>query len=113
MRVSETIENVLGSNIEARSNDKILMLAVGERYGLILNEHQRQTFMKMPSFETIRRVRQKLQENGLYKASDEVRRQRKFKGIRNQQMMPQSKPEKIEGLVNNKLFNLPDKKRWY
>jgi len=101
MRVSYLIEDVLKENVGARSSDKELYIAVWERLGFYLSETQKAKFRDLPSTETIRRVRQKLQEQGFYQATDGVRRSRNFKSLEVQQRMPKTRPEKVEPLLEN------------
>ncbi len=70
--VKPIVEEVLNDYPETRNSDKTLILAVWEKYGLILNEEQRQIFNKLPSTESIRRTRQKFQEENKYKADHEI-----------------------------------------
>lgn len=102
MRASVIIENMLRDYPATRDSDRELYLKVWEQYGFILSDAQRAKFRDLPSSETIRRVRQKLQEQGLYKAQERIRRHRKFKGLEVQQKMPQTKPERVEPLLENR-----------
>lgn len=65
------VERILREYPQTRSDDRKLMLKVWESYGLYLSESQQQKFMghNIPSTETIRRTRQRLQEQGLYTPS--------------------------------------------
>ena len=84
MSQTKIVERVLQQQRQARSNDKLLMLAVWEQQGLYLNDHQRKKFMKCMTSETITRIRRKLQEHGQYSATPEVEQLRyeKFKEVR-------------------------------
>lgn len=70
----KTVEDILKAYPDTRGNDKLLILKVWEDYNLILTPYQRQKFMskELPSTETIRRTRQKLQECGRYMPVKEV-----------------------------------------
>lgn len=60
-----------------RDSDIELIIQVWEQEGLILSHHQQNILRtKCSKPETIRRLRQKFQERGLYPASDRVERAR-------------------------------------
>ena len=65
--VTLTVASILKDNHEARDNDKLLLLEVWERCGLKLTAEQRQMFVEeCPQSESVRRVRQKFQEQKMY-----------------------------------------------
>jgi len=70
--VKEYVTHVLTNDERARNDDKWLILRVLREMGFNIfipfNE-----FKDMPSFETIRRVRQKLQQDGFFQANDEIK----------------------------------------
>ena len=103
MRISYIVENTLERYPETRSSDQLLLLAVWSRLGFALSESQRQKFLNMPSSETIRRIRQKIQEQGKYPASENVRKHRKFKSMQVQQLIPNMKPDRVDFLINERL----------
>lgn len=74
--VKETVRKVLTYNIQSRSDDKVLMIDVWEHEGLFLSPAQKLSFMKCSHPESIRRTRQKFQEEGLYPATPEVKEAR-------------------------------------
>jgi hypothetical protein len=76
MRTKKLVERVLSQKPEARDDDKLLMLEIWEMQGLCFSETQKKAFRRASSPESIRRTRQKLQEEGQYKASKEVEEQR-------------------------------------
>jgi len=90
------IEEVLSEDEASRSSHKRLILKVWERMGLCLDEDQAALFFKMPSPETIRRVRQKFQEEGKYLGKNQS--DMKFKSLQIQQRMPQTKAEDVPQL---------------
>lgn len=98
MKTTNLIEQVLREHNAARSSDRILQLRVWHELGLILTPEQRAKFMEMPSSETIRRVRQKLQEDGKYLAAEPVRKTRYHKSLVMQQNAPTATPERIEAI---------------
>jgi len=70
--IKPQVEKVLSNSKEARNSDKELILQVWEACGLVLDEKQREIWKKLPSSESIRRTRQKFQEEGKYTADHEV-----------------------------------------
>lgn len=76
MRVKDKVARVLSTNTQARDNDKLLMLQVWEIEGFFLTDNQKKAFMKSSSPESIRRMRQKMQEEGKYRASEVVEQKR-------------------------------------
>lgn len=111
MKVSQAVEHTLKNNVGSRSSDKQLILAVWETYGFYLSASQALKFMDLPSPETIRRIRQKIQEEGKYPANEGVRRHRSFKSLQVQQSIPSVEADKVDELINNRLFDLPPKRR--
>lgn len=107
MKISDVVESTLAHYEAARSNDRLLLIQVWEAQGFIMTPEQKAKFMELPSAETIRRVRQKIQEEGKYPANEYVRKQRKFKGMQVQQIIPKTKSEKVEEIIQHRLFNLP------
>lgn len=75
----DKIEKILNDVPVSRSNDKLLMLMVWEAEGLPMGDVFKRIFLskQVSSPETIRRVRQKLQEQGKYQAADAVKEARK------------------------------------
>lgn len=58
---------------ETRDNDLLLMLKVWDREGFNLSDRQKEKFLSgLTKPESIRRTRQKLQQQGLYPANQEV-----------------------------------------
>ena len=76
MRTKKLVERVLQQQPEARDDDKALMLQVWEMQGLCFSETQKKAFLRASSPESIRRTRQKFQQDGEYRASTEVEEQR-------------------------------------
>jgi hypothetical protein len=76
MRVKDKVERVLSLKPETRDNDKLLMLYVWQIEGLNLSENQLKKWKEVSSPESIRRMRQKMQEDGMYRASEKVEEQR-------------------------------------
>lgn len=76
MRVKDKVERVLSQKPETRDNDKLLMLYVWQIEGLNLSDSQLKKWKEVSSPESIRRMRQKMQEEGKYRASEEVEQKR-------------------------------------
>lgn len=70
------VQVALKNSVEARSDDRILLMKCWEMQGLHLTEYQQQVFMKCMLAETITRQRREIQERGLYRASVKVQQQR-------------------------------------
>lgn len=77
--VTSLVEAVLRDQERPRANDKLLQLLVWKRQGLILAQEQEKLFLseQIADPETIRRTRQKLNEQGRYLPSKEVQEARK------------------------------------
>ena len=110
--IALTVKETLKNNFQSRNSDRILLLEVWESYGLFLTPQQRIAFMDVPSAETIRRIRQKIQEEGKYPPTESIRKHRKFKSLQIQQSIPNTKPENVDKLINNRLFDIPVKRRF-
>ena len=70
--IKPKVIEILEHSQSARNSDKDLILQVWESCGLILDEKQKEIWKNLPSSESIRRTRQKLQELGKYKADHEI-----------------------------------------
>lgn len=95
MTVTERVENILKVSKNARNSDRELLIIYMQKSGMNLSDEQIKIFRKLPSMETIRRIRQKLQENGKYLADKGVEEQRynKFKQVK--QNIKHESPEKL------------------
>lgn len=95
MTISQRVESILGHSRAARNSDLELWLIYAQKAGLGLTEAQITTLSKLPAFETIRRTRQKLQEQGKYPADESVDKSRyaKFKEVR--QYITYKSPEEL------------------
>jgi hypothetical protein len=77
-RTSATVEKLLRDNVATRSDDILLILKVWEQEGLTLTPEQTIKFRQVSKPETIRRTRQKIQEErykpdtNIYKARHEL-----------------------------------------
>lgn len=70
------VEVVLRDNQDARKSDKDLLWMFWRHKGLELTPHQIELFKRLPSPETITRVRRKLQEGGKYLPPESITRDR-------------------------------------
>lgn len=101
MRVTPIVKRVLRDKERTRNSDKELLLACWEEMGFYLSESQRAKFREMPSTETIRRIRQKIQQGGEYMAKDKIKHEREIKSQEMQQNSPSAKPERLELLLED------------
>lgn len=100
MRVLDIVEQILSTSREARNSDKELYLRFMEYFGLRLDPTQTSIFKEMPQLETVRRIRQKLQEEGRYPADQKIGSERRFRGYSMQQRRPRS--DKIENVIERR-----------
>lgn len=103
MKIITIVENILKYSREARNSDKELHIRFMRHFGIILDESQIALFKKMPSLETARRIRQKLQQEGQYPADKAVGFERRFKGYTMQQRNP--KADKVESVTEPKAIS--------
>lgn len=99
MKMGYIVEQSLANNLEARNSDKILLMDVWDKLGFGLSESQRQRFMRMPSAETITRIRRKLQEKGEYPATKKIKKTRELKSMVVQQNMPTASVKTAERVL--------------
>lgn len=99
MTVTQQVRNLLAYSKDARNSDKELYILYLQRAGMQLTEQQVNLLKELPSLETIRRVRQKIQESGEHRADEPVRKARHYKSLEVQQNVPQAKPERIEQIL--------------
>lgn len=72
MNTTQRVESILKASRKARNSDFELWLIFAQKCGVSLSQHQIERLREMPSFETIRRTRQKYQMDGKYRADKEV-----------------------------------------
>lgn len=77
----DLVKGILRDFPETRDSDKKLYIRVFEHEGLYLTPEQQEIFSRLPSLETFRRTRQKLQEQGYYKPSQRVKDMRMHKEV--------------------------------
>lgn len=96
MTITQQVENILKVSKTSRNSDKELQIIYMQKSGMDLDARQVQKFRDMPSLETLRRVRQKIQESGKYKADQRIEDSRKFKSMQMQQQAPKFTAEGLE-----------------
>lgn len=101
MQITRVVEAILRDQPETRDSDRELLISIMQRYGVELTPRQIVAFRHMPSMETVRRVRQKIQSEGRYMASEHISRQRRLKGYVMQQNAPTASTERLERLVED------------
>jgi hypothetical protein len=104
MTITEQVENILKASKTARNSDKELQLIYMQKSGMDLDARQIQRFRDMPDLWTIRRIRQKLQEGGKYKADKRVEDSRKFKAMQGQQQAPKFTAKGLEQTLNGQVI---------
>lgn len=100
-KISKITESVLRDDEKSRNSDKRLQFLVLERMGFRFTREQMQIWGSV-SLESIRRTRQKLQENGQYVASDNIKSERNYRAAQVQQTVKTTKPKDIGDLVEGK-----------
>jgi hypothetical protein len=105
MNIANQVESILEHVPYTRNSDKELLLVYLQKSGMDLDERQIDIFRTMPSMETIRRVRQRIQEEGRYKASPNVAKARRLKSYVIQQASPHTSPERVEQLINQDIIS--------
>lgn len=85
MTIKKKIENILNDYPITRNSDIELILRIWELEGIHFNPRTRAMIKECTSPETIRRVRQKLQEGGKYLADKPVEKQRNLLEIKHRQ----------------------------
>ena len=106
MKVSDQVERILKYSRQARNSDKELLIEYMQASGMHLTPQQVSAFRDLPSMETIRRIRQKFQENGQYIADQPVKATRYFGSLRTQQVIPSIQADKVEQLVEPKAIQV-------
>lgn len=76
MNIAERVRNIMQAVPATRSSDKELLIVYMQKAGMDLTPAQVNLFKQLPSMETIRRIRQKIQENGELLATPEVEKAR-------------------------------------
>lgn len=98
-KVTDTVRGILSRSKLARNSDRHLLIEFMQISGMDLSPMQQEIFLHLPSLESVRRVRQKLQEKGVYPADEKIAKERDYKAMRMQQMTPGAKPETIERII--------------
>lgn len=90
-----------------RSSDKELLIVYMQKAGMDLTPSQIAMYKELPSMETIRRIRQKIQENGELLATPEVEKARFEKYKKTKGAIGVTNPVEAEELLDGTLV-LPD-----
>lgn len=85
MIIKKRVESILSNYPVTRNSDIELILRVWELEGVQLNPRVRAMIKECTAPETIRRVRQKFQEEGKYLASKKVEEQRSLLEIKHRE----------------------------
>ena len=102
MRTLPVVEYVLLNYRSARDSDIDLIIRVWQQEGLKLTYQQTELLKdKCSKPETIRRLRQKLQEQGEYKASEKVDEARFTKSVETRQSIGVTSPKETEEVLNH------------
>lgn len=104
MTETERVEGILKASKQARNSDKELILIYMQKAGMDLDQRQLNIFRDLPAFETLRRIRQKLQESGKYEADKPVKENRKFKAMQMQQQAPSFSANGLEQTLNGQVI---------
>lgn len=100
-KVAPVVEEVLKIRQKARNSDRDLIACVWYKYGLRLTPEQYDKLMEIPSAETIRRIRQKLQEQGKYLADKDIRKAREDMSMVVEQNAPTASANTIDRILSN------------
>lgn len=98
MRLAHMVEDKLKYNRKYRNSDRELIISILDDMGFGFTQHQKELF-KSISVESIRRIRQKLQEQGKYLPDQEIATERRFKAMQMQQNLPKAKTKDIERII--------------
>lgn len=107
MNIAERVRNIMQAVPATRSSDKELLIVYMQKAGMDLTPSQIALFKELPSMETIRRIRQKLQEDGKYPASKEVENKRFEKYKQTKGAIGVTTAQEAEELLDGTLV-LPD-----
>lgn len=104
MTITQRVENILRASQDARNSDKELWLIYAQKSGVGLSSQQLEAIRDMPSFETLRRVRQKIQQVGSYPATESITKERAHKAMVMEQTSPRFSPQQLEKTLNIKIL---------
>lgn len=108
MTIRQRVENILRLVPATRNSDTELQIVYMQKAGMELTDKQKQLFRDLPSMETIRRVRQKIQEEGKYPATKEVEQARYEKFKQTRQTISASNSDQTEFIVGGKYYKVLD-----
>lgn len=101
-RTAMMVEQVLASSVEARNSDNELIIQMLQANGAELTPRQEEVVRGLV-FESITRVRRKLQHDGKYLPSDAVVKFRRFKSAQVQQIAPSASANYIANTIDGRL----------
>ena len=104
LTTTQRIRNILAMLPDTRNSDTELQIVFMQKSGMNLSEQQIALFKRMPKLETIRRVRQKIQESGEYEADPKIKKERAHKAMVMQQTTPTFNEQQIEQTLNIKVL---------
>lgn len=104
MTITEQVRRILADEVSTRNSDTALYIEYLQRNGMGLSLSQREKLWNLAAPETIRRVRQKLQEKGMYLADEKVRRGRSHKSMVMSQAAPAYNAQNIERTLHRTIL---------
>jgi hypothetical protein len=107
VNIAERVKNIMQAVPATRSSDKELEIVYMQKAGMDLTPAQVNLFKQLPSMETIRRIRQKIQESGELLATPEVEKARFEKYKKTKGAIGVTNPVEAEELLDGTLV-LPD-----
>lgn len=103
MTITQRVTNIMKVSHQARNSDKELWIIYAQKSGLDLTAQQLDVLRAMPEFETIRRVRQKIQQDGMYEADPSIKAERKEKAELIRGAVPYNNSELLAELINKEV----------
>jgi hypothetical protein len=104
MTTSKIIEQTLRDNPGTRNSDRKLILEVWRRQGFELTAYQEEMFWRVGSAESIRRTRQKLQEKGLFLATEPIQKERARRGLKTRAIIVNVEPERLPQIFDDSYY---------
>lgn len=105
MTTSERVLAILKAAKQTRNSDKELWIIYAQKSGVGLSPEQIEKVRDMPEFETLRRVRQKIQQDGKYEADPEIKKERSHKAMIMQQTSPILSAEQMETTLKYRVLD--------
>lgn len=104
MTITQKIQAILEHVPATRNSDTELLLIYMQKSGMELTPKQVEIFKNMPSAETIRRTRQKIQQVGKYTAAPEIKAARDYKAIQTRRTIPFMQPDDVERAFDGRII---------